>query len=393
MMLVRGWWGLVRGVRVWWERGLLRKVRDDGKGRTENSHHLKLRLNAAAINVTITSWNSKNGDPAVSRETCRYVSSAQKPMRMIEVSMKQRRNERAGGRDIPEKTRRPAASSGTIPTCENLEWPGRELNPVIQHHKVNVDVTCIQYGRWVTTTIMGVAYPDGGIGKGEGSKVKVEDPDRSACPDPWSPGSLFRLTCLTQDSQCQGDRGRSSVVVRLFPLPLQDKLDSTSGREAPGFSHVGIVPADEARWGFYLGSPVSPALAFQCCSIFTSNNPQDLDIKTHQNLSTPPPRLNFTVLYAQEPESFPRGLLHRYEDTPSLTELRSSNARLNHRGSKLDLRSDLRSTQETVAPFQFRAGLVIEMKFISNRQNWWFEISIPDQQPSSTNSVWKYANR
>ncbi|KAJ8870032.1 hypothetical protein PR048_029043 [Dryococelus australis] len=31
---------------------------------------------------------------------------------------------------IPEKTRRPAASSGTIPTCENPERPRRESNPV-----------------------------------------------------------------------------------------------------------------------------------------------------------------------------------------------------------------------------------------------------------------------
>ncbi|KAJ8895406.1 hypothetical protein PR048_000738 [Dryococelus australis] len=58
-------------------------------------------------------------------------------------------------------------------------------------------------------------------------------------------------------------------------------------------------------------------------------------------------------------------------------------ARLHHRGSKLDLRSYLRSTQKTVAPSEFRAGLEIEIKFISNRRNWWFEISIRDQQPSS----------
>ncbi|KAJ8867822.1 hypothetical protein PR048_031627 [Dryococelus australis] len=62
-----------------------------------------------------------------------------------------------------------------------------------------------------------------------------------------------------------------------------------------------------------------------------------------------------------------------------------TNAQLHHRGSKLDPRSDLRSTQKTVAPFEFRAGLEIEMKFISNRQFWRFEILIRDQQPSSTN--------
>ncbi|KAJ8879893.1 hypothetical protein PR048_020513 [Dryococelus australis] len=48
-------------------------------------------------------------------------------------------------------------------------------------------------------------------------------------------------------------------------------------------------------------------------------------------------------------------------------------------------RSDLRSTQKTVAPFEFRAKLEIQMKFISSGRNWRFEISIRDQQPSSTN--------
>ncbi|KAJ8865815.1 hypothetical protein PR048_033337 [Dryococelus australis] len=52
-------------------------------------------------------------------------------------------------------------------------------------------------------------------------------------------------------------------------------------------------------------------------------------------------------------------------------------ARLHHRGSKLDPRSK----DKTVAPFELRAGLEIEM----NHRNWRFEISIGDQQPSSTN--------
>ncbi|KAJ8875098.1 hypothetical protein PR048_022989 [Dryococelus australis] len=42
-----------------------------------------------------------------------------------------------------------------------------------------------------------------------------------------------------------------------------------------------------------------------------------------------------------------------------------------------------KSTQKTIAPFEFRAGLKIEMKFISNHRNWRFEISIRDQQPSA----------
>ncbi|KAJ8881188.1 hypothetical protein PR048_017661 [Dryococelus australis] len=58
---------------------------------------------------------------------------------------------------------------------------------------------------------------------------------------------------------------------------------------------------------------------------------------------------------------------------------------LHHLGFKLDLRSYLRSTLKTVTPFEFRAGLESEIKFISSRRNWWFEISIRDHQTSSTN--------
>ncbi|KAJ8867383.1 hypothetical protein PR048_031184 [Dryococelus australis] len=59
-----------------------------------------------------------------------------------------------------------------------------------------------------------------------------------------------------------------------------------------------------------------------------------------------------------------------------------TDARLDHRGSKIDPKSNLRSTQKTVAPFEFRTGLEIEMRFISNRRNRQFEILIRDQQPS-----------
>ncbi|KAJ8890306.1 hypothetical protein PR048_009814 [Dryococelus australis] len=60
-----------------------------------------------------------------------------------------------------------------------------------------------------------------------------------------------------------------------------------------------------------------------------------------------------------------------------------TDARFHHRGSKLDPRS----TQKTVVPFEFRAGLEIKMKFISNRRNWRFQNSIRDQQPTSKNSI------
>ncbi|KAJ8882478.1 hypothetical protein PR048_014289 [Dryococelus australis] len=55
-----------------------------------------------------------------------YSYSVSRQMEVIEMSMEQRRNERAGEREIPEKTRQ--ALSGTIPTCEN---PG-VTQPVIE---------------------------------------------------------------------------------------------------------------------------------------------------------------------------------------------------------------------------------------------------------------------
>ncbi|KAJ8894236.1 hypothetical protein PR048_006848 [Dryococelus australis] len=52
------------------------------------------------------------------------------PMRVTEVSMEWRRNGGRGEREFPQKARLPAASSGTIPTCENpgVARPGIEPN-------------------------------------------------------------------------------------------------------------------------------------------------------------------------------------------------------------------------------------------------------------------------
>ncbi|KAJ8877360.1 hypothetical protein PR048_021814 [Dryococelus australis] len=55
--------------------------------------------------------------------------------------------------------------------------------------------------------------------------------------------------------------------------------------------------------------------------------------------------------------------------------------RLNHRGSKLDPRSPLRSTQETVAPFEFRAGLEIEMNLEPPK------LAVPNLDPRSATIV------
>ncbi|KAJ8894914.1 hypothetical protein PR048_000221 [Dryococelus australis] len=55
-----------------------------------------------------------------------------RPTRVIEVSVERRRIERTGETEDPEETRRPTASSGTIPTCEN-PLRGLEFKNVRSH--------------------------------------------------------------------------------------------------------------------------------------------------------------------------------------------------------------------------------------------------------------------
>ncbi|KAJ8872511.1 hypothetical protein PR048_026117 [Dryococelus australis] len=64
-------------------------------------------------------------------------------MRVIEVSMEQRRNEGVGKRGIPEKTGRAAASSGTIPACKNpgVIQPGTEPGSPWSDEALGVRVT------------------------------------------------------------------------------------------------------------------------------------------------------------------------------------------------------------------------------------------------------------
>ncbi|KAJ8887879.1 hypothetical protein PR048_007363 [Dryococelus australis] len=61
--------------------------------------------------------------------------------------------------------------------------------------------------------------------------------------------------------------GRGSVVVRLLASHQGELASIPRGLVAPGFSHLGIVPL--VSW-FSRGSPVTLALAFWYCSIFTS---------------------------------------------------------------------------------------------------------------------------
>ncbi|KAJ8870597.1 hypothetical protein PR048_029620 [Dryococelus australis] len=143
----------------------------------------------------------------------------------------------AGETGDPEKTRRPAASSGTIPTCENpVTRPGIEPS-----------------SPWWEASVL-TAQP------------------------PWSPKILakgnfvfkviFRYSPYSfgfslEDARCQH---YNKPLVRLLapPPPHQGEPGSIPGWVAPGFSHVGIVTDDAAGRRVFLGDllprPLIPAL-------------------------------------------------------------------------------------------------------------------------------------
>ncbi|KAJ8898397.1 hypothetical protein PR048_003757 [Dryococelus australis] len=134
--------------------------------------------------------------------------------------------------------------------------------------------------------------------------------------------------------------------------------------------------------GFSRGYPVSPAFTFRRCSIFTSHRPhglyKHLNVKSRPNLFTHAlyTRLLRLVLVTERIfllppwSSFPvtvpvRGILDLVRrGLQSLAALMRLHLTLLQR---LPLTSrEHRSTQKTVTPFEFRSGLEIEMKFISN---------------------------
>ncbi|KAJ8867636.1 hypothetical protein PR048_031439 [Dryococelus australis] len=164
-----------------------------------------------------------------------------------------------------------------------------------------------------------------------------------------TPGGRGGATAARHPASHQVEPGYISDVKRaifmctiIFNAPYHDRALTICNRWAifpagspPGFSHVGIVLGDAAGRRVYSGISRS----IRPCSIFTSPRPH--------RLSRPRP----------------------YSDIGRKTvQLWNTDSQLNHRGSKLDPRSDLRSAQITVAPFEFRAGLEIEMNLNQRNQ-------------------------
>ncbi|KAJ8893320.1 hypothetical protein PR048_005911 [Dryococelus australis] len=84
-------------------------------------------------------------------------------MRVIEVSMEQRRNERAGTTGDRKKTHRPTVLSGTIPTCENpVTQPGIEPgSPLGGGEQTNCSATVAPLIKWpISARCLNIAVPD-----------------------------------------------------------------------------------------------------------------------------------------------------------------------------------------------------------------------------------------
>ncbi|KAJ8871836.1 hypothetical protein PR048_028176 [Dryococelus australis] len=206
------------------------------------------------------------------------------PMRVIEMSMEQRRNEKEGETGDPEKTRRPTASSATIPTYDNLVIrPGME--PGSPWWEVSVLTT-----RPPRAPIF-LRFDKKSVNK---PPPRAEDDSRSVSVHHSS--SLLETLAprLAQWLEVLvGCYPPDAAVPRWFerlarsPPTKANRFQSPAG--SPDFRRWESCQTMPLVGGFYRGSPVSPALSLRCCFIFTSITligSLDLAVKSRPNLFT-----------------------------------------------------------------------------------------------------------
>ncbi|KAJ8875843.1 hypothetical protein PR048_023745 [Dryococelus australis] len=370
-------------------------------------------------------------------------------VREIEVNMERRRNSGAGETGDP---RRPAASSATIPTCENRGAAPTGIEPGSPRWEASSLATTpprlpVPSGLFIPATLSYWEYgelPD--VDEVRLARVQADcQCDRRTKdlpPRGWgsSPRSLdYKSATL---SLSFGDRttttyALSGIIVWLFTRYFHNERRRTLASEAsPATAErsdevvkaiASISAGTKERGKREIPEKTRRPTALSD-TIITFENPE---IRKHvgatvaEQLACSPPtktiqvqspagslrifacgnragRCRWSASFLGDlpfPPPFHSGAAPYSPLSPSsalkISTLRAvqisslAHAQLHHRGSKLDPRSDLRLTQQTVGPFEFRAGREIEMKFISNPRNWRFEISIRDQQPSST--IEKYA--
>ncbi|KAJ8894650.1 hypothetical protein PR048_007314 [Dryococelus australis] len=227
-----------------------------------------------------------------------------------------------GGKlDIPEKARRPAASSGTIPTCENprvirpgIEPGGVEVSAVCSYLAVNVYLTLshkflklssladlpwrsgLVRSRSVVREVLG-SNPSKGMGYGHTRQQNdASDSKRietllanqgQVANSPASrPANREPVSQHAEVWRHEKTRGRGGVVARLLAFHLDEQSS------IPGFRHVGIVADDAAGWsaGFLGHLPLPPPLHSGTTLYtprFTIIGSQDLDVRSRPNLHSP----------------------------------------------------------------------------------------------------------
>ncbi|KAJ8875096.1 hypothetical protein PR048_022987 [Dryococelus australis] len=177
-----------------------------------------------------------------------------------------------GKREIPEKTRRPAASSGTIPTCKNPEVtrpgietgsPGWETSALTAHPPrpleqrfVTAQLTRSLYSMFTLRSLGDDTLP----WRGEVIKVAA-----------W-----LRVFVCPRPGSDKGDRLRITLHCSPYTRRLTYSPPTKANRVQ---SPAGSLP-DFRKWescrtmllvgGFSRGSPGSPTLSFRRCSILTS---------------------------------------------------------------------------------------------------------------------------
>ncbi|KAJ8881531.1 hypothetical protein PR048_018013 [Dryococelus australis] len=260
--------------------------------------------------------------------------------------------------EIPEKTRRPAASSGTIPTCENLcmRACGRYTTRLQGCVATTCDVSesCSRYVEFRTDP----AVTNGTMERNEGSmsgSVRCVRPgghvrgrlgnDVVECTDPL----LHDDFVSSGRRQCQGhqeDDERAGQHDRIYSERLARVKWVAFGEAvkllAFYIGEPGSIPSDLRTWEscrtmpqvgeFSRGSPVSPAFTSRPCSMLTSLHPHRL---SRPRCQEPPKPLNSHFTYSW---------LHMTQHRPSC-HLNSGKGRRVHAAVCIYVHDKLRDTK------------------------------------------------
>ncbi|KAJ8872207.1 hypothetical protein PR048_025809 [Dryococelus australis] len=179
-----------------------------------------------------------------------------------------------GKREIPAKTRRPAASSATIPTCE---IPGADTPPLRNRTRFTLLNT-------------GGPFHNSGCNLTNSDALQADDTPVQYIERAEHPHTTFENSTLLPESECR-------VPLRKYGATVAERLDNSPPTEANGVqSPAGSLRifasrnrAGRCRWsaGFLGNLPFSPPFnsgAVPFSPHFTFIGSQDLAVKSRPNL-------------------------------------------------------------------------------------------------------------